>query len=358
MEISIKFKDKEKIGNMKVIRGFASDNNAGVHPEILKAIHEVNQGHVIAYGDDPHTAQAVDKFKEHFGEEIDVYFVFNGTAANVLGITALTRSFNSIICSDLAHLHVDECGAPEKYTGCKLLTVPSPDGKLTVEGIRRHLHGFDFEHHAQPKVVSITQATEMGTVYRPQEIRLIADLVHSYDMYLHMDGARLSNAAVSLNCDFRDITIKAGVDILSFGGTKNGVMFGEAIVFFNKNLTRDFKYIRKQGMQLGSKMRFISAQFQALLSNNLWRRNASHANEMAKYLEEKVKSISRVKITQPVEANAVFAILPPEFIPELQKHFFFYVWDETTSEVRWMTAFDTTREDIDGFVEILKKVLG
>ena len=343
---------------MKISRGFASDNNAGVHPEILKAIDEVNQGHVIAYGDDPYTAQAIDKFKEHFGNDIDVYFVFNGTAANVLGITALTRSFNSIICSDLAHLHVDECGAPEKYTGCKLLTVPSPDGKLTVEGIQGHLHGFDFEHHAQPKVVSITQVTEMGTVYRPEEIREIADLVHSYNMYLHMDGARLSNAAVSLNCGFRNITVEAGVDVLSFGGTKNGMMFGEAVVFFNKNLTGDFKYIRKQGMQLGSKMRFISAQFNALLSNDLWRRNAKHSNDMAKYLEEKVKHIPKIKITQLVEANAVFAILPAESIPELQKQFFFYVWDETTSEVRWMTSFDTTKEDIDRFALTLENILG
>ena len=343
---------------MKISRGFASDNNAGVHPEILKAIDEVNQGHVIAYGDDPYTAQAIDKFKEHFGNDIDVYFVFNGTAANVLGITALTRSFNSIICSDLAHLHVDECGAPEKYTGCKLLTVPSPDGKLTIGGIQGHLHGFDFEHHAQPKVVSITQVTEMGTVYRPEEIREIADLVHSYNMYLHMDGARLSNAAVSLNCGFRNITVEAGVDVLSFGGTKNGMMFGEAIVFFNKNLTGDFKYIRKQGMQLGSKMRFISAQFNALLSNDLWRRNAKHSNDMAGYLEEKVKHIPGIKITQPVEANAVFAILPAESIPELQKQFFFYVWDETTSEVRWMTSFDTTKEDIDRFAQTLENILG
>jgi threonine aldolase len=343
---------------MKISRGFASDNNAGVHPEILKAIDEVNQGHVIAYGDDPYTAQAIDKFKEHFGNDIDVYFVFNGTAANVLGITALTRSFNSIICSDLAHLQVDECGAPEKYTGCKLLTVPSPDGKLNVDGIQRHLHGFDFEHHAQPKVVSITQVTEMGTVYRPEEIREIADLVHSYNMYLHMDGARLSNAAVSLNCGFRNITVEAGVDVLSFGGTKNGMMFGEAIVFFNKNLTGDFKYIRKQGMQLGSKMRFISAQFNALLSNDLWRRNAKHSNDMAGYLEEKVKHIPGIKITQPVEANAVFAILPAESIPELQKQFFFYVWDETTSEVRWMTSFDTTKEDIDRFAQTLENILG
>lgn len=337
-------------------RGFASDNNAGIHPDILKAIENVNRGHVVAYGDDPYTTSAIEKFKVHFGTNIDVYFVFNGTAANVLGITAITRSYNSIICSDLAHLHVDECGAPEKYTGCKLLAIPSGDGKLTIDGIQKHLHGFGFEHHAQPKVVSITQSTEMGTVYRPEEIHKIAKLVHRHDMFLHMDGARIANAAASLNCTFREMTMDAGVDVLSFGGTKNGMMLGEAVIFFNKNV-QDFKYIRKQGMQLGSKMRFVAAQFDALLSDDLWLKNASHANTMAKYLEEKVKKIPQIKITQPVEANAVFAIVPKKSIPKLQNKFFFYVWDESTSEVRWMTAFDTKKEDIDNFARIIKKVL-
>jgi threonine aldolase len=336
-------------------RGFASDNNAGVHPEILTKMEEVNVGHVISYGDDPYTPQAIELFKNHFGEDIDVYFVFNGTAANVLGINTMTQSYNSVICSDLAHLHVDECGAPEKYTGCKLLTVLSPDGKLSPEGIQPHLHGFGFEHHAQPKIVSITQSTEMGTVYSIEEIKKISDLTHEYNLYLHMDGARIANAAVSLNCGFREITTQAGVDILSFGGTKNGMMFGEAVIFFNPSLSEDFKYVRKQGMQLGSKMRFISAQFLALLEGDLWLRNAKHANTMAKYLEKKVREISQITITQPVEANAVFAILPKKIIPELQKEFFFYVWNEVTSEVRWMTSYDTTREDIDQFVQAVKR---
>lgn len=336
-------------------RGFASDNNAGVHPEIFKKMAEVNTGHVISYGDDPYTPQAIALFKKYLGKEIDVYFVFNGTAANVLGITTVTQSFNAVICSDLAHLHVDECGAPEKYTGCKLLTVLSPDGKLTPEGIRSHLHGFGFEHHAQPKIVSITQSTEMGTVYSISEIKEITDLAHKHDLYVHMDGARIANAAVSLDCSFKELTTQAGVDILSFGGTKNGMMFGEAVVFFNPSLSRDFKYIRKQGMQLGSKMRFISAQFLALLEGDLWLRNARHANTMAKYLEDKVREISQISITQPVEANAVFAILPKEMISELQKKFFFYVWNETTSEVRWMTSYNTTTEDIDQFIRELKQ---
>jgi len=339
---------------MKIRREFASDNNAGIHPRILKAIQNVNLGHTIAYGDDPYTAEAIQLFKKHFGDNIDVYFVFNGTAANVLGIKALTDSFHSIICSDLAHLHVDECGAPEKYTGCKLLTVPSPDGKLTADGIGVHLHGFDFEHHAQPKMISITQSSEMGTVYRIEEIRKLAELAHSLDMYLHVDGARIANAAAFLNCNFREMIADTGVDVLSFGGTKNGMMLGEAVVFFRPELTSHFKYIRKQGMQLGSKMRFISAQFQALLSGDLWLKNAQHANKMARELADKISGFSRIQITQPVEANAVFAIIPKECIPVLQEKFFFYVWNETTSEVRWMTAFDTTSEDIDAFVAELK----
>jgi threonine aldolase len=342
---------------MKIRREFASDNNAGVHPRIMEAIQAVNFGHTIAYGDDPYTAEAIKLFKTHFGDKIDVYFVFNGTAANVLGIKTLTDSYHSIICSDLAHLHVDECGAPEKYTGGKLLTVPSPDGKLNAEGIGVHLHGFDFEHHSQPKLISITQSTEMGTVYRIEEIKKMADLAHSLDMYLHIDGARIANAAAFLNCSFCEMITETGVDVLSFGGTKNGMMVGEAVIFFRPELTGHFKYIRKQGMQLGSKMRFISAQFKALLNGDLWLKNACHANKMARELADKISGFSRIQITQPVEANAVFAIIPKESIPLLQEKFFFYIWNEKTSEVRWMTAFDTTSQDIDAFVAELKKQL-
>jgi threonine aldolase len=336
-------------------RGFASDNNAGVHPEILKAIENVNQGHTIAYGDDPYTDEATKKIKQIFGEECEVFFVFIGTAANVLGLDAVTQPYNSIICAETAHIHVDECGAPEKFTGCKLLSVETEDGKLSVEGIKKHMHGFGFEHHSQPKVISITQASEMGTVYTVEEIRRITEYAHSLGLLVHMDGARISNAAVSLGKSFKEFTVDAGVDVLSFGGTKNGMMYGEAVIFFNKDLAHDFKYRRKQGMQLASKMRYISAQFSAFLSNDLWKRNAEHANHMAKLLEQEVSRIKGITITQKVEANGVFAIIPKELIPILQKEFFFYIWNEERSEVRWMTSFDTEEGDIMGFVDLLRK---
>lgn len=342
---------------MKNLRGFASDNNSGVHPEILDAINSVNVGHTIGYGDDQYTKRAVEKLKEVFGHYADVYFVFIGTAANVLGLTAVTRSYNSIICAESSHVHQDECGAPENYSGCKLLSVPTTDGKLTVEGINHHMYGFGFEHHSQPKVISITQATEMGTVYSPEEIREISDFAHKHQMIVHMDGARIANAAAALGSGFKEITGDLGVDVLSFGGTKNGMMYGEAVIFFNKELSEDFKYIRKQGMQLASKMRFIGAQFEAYLSNDLWKKNAEHANKMARILADEVNKIPQVRITQKVESNGVFAIIPREVIPILQKEFFFYIWNEAISEVRWMTSFDTTEEDIQKFIEVLKGLL-
>ena len=336
-------------------RGFASDNNAGVHPVILKAMEEVNPGHVVAYGDDPYTISTTRKMKNIFGPDSEIFFVFIGTAANVLGLSSLTQPYHAVICPDTAHIHVDECGAPEKFTGCKLLTVKTPDGKLTVELIRQHMHGFGFEHHVQPKVISITQSTEMGTVYSLEEIKEISSFAHANNMFLHMDGARISNAAVSLNADFYDLTGRAGVDVLSFGGTKNGMMYGEAIVFFNRALCNDFKYRRKQGMQLASKMRYIAAQFDAFLSDDLWKINASHANKMAKLLYREVKEIRDIEVTQPVESNAVFARIPGKIISGLQEKYFFYVWDENSSEVRWMCSFDTTEEDITGFVSLLKE---
>lgn len=253
-------------------RGFASDNNAGVHPEIIKAIQNVNEGHTIAYGDDPYTEEATKVIKDIFGEKAEVFFVFIGTAANVLSLDAITQPYHSVICSETAHIHVDECGAPEKFTGCKLLSVETEDGKLNVDGIKKHMHGFGFEHHSQPGVISITQSSEMGTAYSVEEIRKISDYAHQNGLLLHMDGARISNAAVSLNKSFKEFTADAGVDVLSFGGTKNGMMYGEAVIFFDKVLAQDFKYRRKQGMQLASKMRFISTQFLAFLSNDLWKK--------------------------------------------------------------------------------------
>jgi threonine aldolase len=340
-----------------VWRGLASDNHAGIHPDILNAMVAANEGHAVAYGGDLYTDSAVERFREAFGAEVEVYFVFLGTAANVLSLQAATEPYNAVICAASAHIHVDECGAPERHTGCKLLTAATPDGKLTCAGIQEHLHGFGFEHHAQPRVVSITQATEMGTVYRPEEIRAIADLTHAHQMVLHMDGARLANAAAHLNADLRTLTADSGVDILSFGGTKNGMMVGEAIVFFNTELARSFKYRRKQGMQLASKMRFIAAQFDALLSNDLWRRCATHANRMALLLAEELKGLPEIRLSQRVESNGVFAIVPPEIIAPLQAVCPFYVWNEKMSEVRWMTSFDTTEGDIRQFISELKRIL-
>lgn len=338
-------------------RGFASDNNSGVHPVILKAIADANVGHTIAYGDDPYTGIAIQRFRDHFGDDIEVFFVFIGSAANVLGLKALTEPYNAIICSDTAHIHVDECGAPERFTGCKLLTVETPDGKLTVDLVKKHMHGFGFQHHAQPKVISISQASELGTVYKPDEIKALADYAHQHGLYLHMDGARLANAAVSLGINFSQFTKDVGVDLLSFGGTKNGMMYGEAVIFFNPELAKDFMYTRKQGLHLASKMRYISAQFIAYLSDDQWKKTAAHSNRMAQLLAERVGAIPQIRITQRVEANGVFAVVPHDIIPRLQKEYFFYVWDENRSEVRWMTSWDTTEEDIIKFTDKIRELV-
>ncbi len=342
---------------MQIKKGFASDNNSGVHPEILKAMEAANHGHVVGYGNDVHTQKAIAIFKEKFGEETEVFFVFNGTGANVLGLSTVTHSFNSVICAETAHIQEDECGAPEKFTGCKLLPVEPVNGKLTPEAIQRHLKGFDFEHHSQPRVISISQVTEMGTVYQPEEIKALAELAHRNNMLLHIDGARIANAAVALNLDFKAFTKDCGVDILSFGGTKNGMMMGEAVLFFNPGLTPLTKYIRKQSMQLYSKMRFVGAQFIAYFENDLWKETATHANKMAKLLEAEVAKIPEITITQPVNANGVFAIVPRKIIDPLQERFFFYIWNDVTSEVRWMTSFDTTEDEIYEFTGLIKELI-
>jgi len=338
-------------------RGFASDNNSGIHPEILKALSAANEGHAVGYGGDVLTAMAINRFKLEFGEQTDVYFVFNGTGANVLSLSTLTRSFHSVICAETAHIQVDECGAPEKFTGSKLLPVTTVKGKITPEGIAKYLHGFDFEHHSQPGIISISQVTELGTVYTVQEIKAITSLAHQYGLFVHMDGARIANAAVALNLPFRTFTVDAGIDVLSFGGTKNGMMMGEAVLFFNPELSKHTKYIRKQSMQLYSKMRFVSAQFLAYFENELWKQNATHSNKMAKLLEKQVREIPAIQLTQDVEANGVFAIVPREIIPQLQEKYFFYMWDEHRSEVRWMTSFDTQEEDIVNFTALIKSLV-
>lgn len=338
-------------------RGFASDNNAGVHPEVLQAILKANTGHVTGYGHDVYTERARELFREHLGVSTDVWFVFTGTAANVMSLSAVTRSWNSVIVASTAHLEEDECGAPEKFSGCKILTVETDNGKIHPDSISRHVHGFDFEHHSQPKVVSITQSTEMGTVYQVSEIRDIAAYVHSKGMLLHMDGARIANAAVSLGIPLKAFTTDAGVDLLSFGGTKNGMMYGEAVCFLKPGLEQDFKYMRKQAMQLASKMRFISAQYLAYFSNDLWKRCASHSNRMASVLAEKLRQTDGIKISQKVESNGVFAIIPAEVAEKVRKQTFFYPWNEKISEYRLMCSWDTTEGDIDDLVALFKKEL-
>lgn len=307
-----------------------------------------------SYGADEITSRVVKKFKSLFGDDTEVFFVYNGTGANVLGLTAATQSFNAIVCSELAHINVDESTAPEKFTGCKLIGLPTTNGKIYADQVENRIQRLGDQHHPQAKVISISQSTEYSTVYTAEEVKSLSEIAKKYNFYLHMDGARISNAAVSLGQDFRNFTKDAGVDVLSFGGTKNGMMFGEAVVFFNPAVAKQFAYIRKQGMQLHSKMRFITAQFDALLSNDLWKRSASHANSMAKRLEHALRQIPQIKVTQAVDGNGVFAIIPKEITEALQQEFFFYVWNDRTNECRLMCSFDTTEKEVDQFAEKAK----
>jgi threonine aldolase len=338
---------------MKPSRSFASDNNAVVHPEVMEAIRRANEGHAIGYGDDAQTEAAIAKFREHFGDDVAVFFVFNGTAANVLSLQALTRPFHAVLCPELSHIYTDECGAPEKFTGCKLIPLAAPTGKLTLEVVAAAYHGIGDQHHVQPRVISITQSTEMGTVYKPEEIEALAGFAHERRMFLHMDGARISNAAAAQGLALRQATRDLGVDVLSFGGTKNGILGGEAVVFFNRAFSADFLYLRKQSMQLASKMRFIAAQFEALLTNDLWRRSAEHANRMARVLEAELRRIPRVKIAWTVEANGVFAQIPQPAIEAIKNRYFFYPWIEEECIVRWMCSFDTTEDDVKEFAKVV-----
>lgn len=337
--------------------GFGSDNHSGVHPDILNALENINDGYVVAYGHDEYTTKAVEQLKSVFGGQTAIFFVYNGTAANILGLRNVTDSFHSILCAECAHLTVHECCGPENYIGCKLVTIPTSDGKLTVDLIEPSLMGIGDPHMAQPHVVSITQATERGTVYRPGEIRQLADFAHAKGMVVHMDGARLCNAAAFLKVGLNDICGKVGVDVLSFGGTKNGMMYGEAVVFFDKALAKNFEFIRKQGMQLTSKMRYISAQFSAFLSHDLWLRNALHANAMAQLLARQLEGLPEVQITQKVEANMVYATIPNRCIKKLQKHYYFHRFNERTCEVRLMCSFTTTSDDVLAFAEAIRKTI-
>lgn len=339
------------------VRGFASDNYSGVHPEVLAALAAANEGHQVSYGEDDYTARLQQLMEEHFGEGIECFPVFNGTGANVLSLQSLLPRWGAVICASTAHINMDENGAPERIGGIKLLQVPTADGKLTPELIDREAWGWGDEHRAQPLAVSITQTTELGTCYTPEEVRAIAEHVHSKGMKLHMDGARLANAAAHLNVPLRSFTRDAGVDILSFGGTKNGLLFGEVVVALNPAAAQGLIYLRKMNMQLASKMRFMSAQFIALLEGDLWLRSASHANAMAARLRAGVESIPGVELSQKTESNGVFAILPAGVADRLRESFRFYDWNEAAREVRWMCSFDTTEDDVDSFIAAIKREL-
>jgi len=340
-------------------RGFASDNYAGVHPEVLQALTDANEGHQVSYGEDDYTTKLTDVIREHFGARSEVFPVFNGTGANVLSLTAMMPRWGAVICSSLAHIHTDEGGAPERVSGLKLYPVSHHQGKITPEDIATEAFGFGDEHRAQPAVVSITQSTELGTVYMPSEVKDIADFTHDHGMLLHMDGARLWNAAASLGVPFSAFTSDVGVDIVSLGGTKNGIMGAEAILVINPEAVDGLIYLRKMSMQLASKMRFVSAQLLALFENGLGLRSATHANTMAQRLrnslEEGIASgaLSGLSFSAPTQANAVFAVLDPEVSDRIRQTFRFYDWDRAVGEVRWMCSFDTTEEDIERFVETI-----
>ncbi|MCU1454560.1 MAG: Low-specificity L-threonine aldolase [Acidimicrobiales bacterium] len=328
---------------------FASDNAAGVHPAVLEALVAANQGHALAYGADAWTARATAQFRDLLGVDAEVVFTWGGTGANVVGLQCLLAPWQAVICPASAHIAVDECGAPERFTGCKLIDVPTEDGKLRPEQVERELHGVGDEHHVQPRVVSITQSTEMGTLYSPAEIAALADVAHANSLLLHVDGARIGNAVAALDEDLRRVIVDPGVDVLTFGGTKNGLMYGEAVVFVDPALGVNAHFVRKQAAQLPSKMRFVAAQFEALLSDDLWLRNARHANAMAALLAERIAPIDGVELLHPPQVNAVFARVPAAALAPLADWSFFWVWDQEQSVVRWMCSFDTTEADVERF---------
>lgn len=338
------------------MRSFASDNNSGVHPLIMDALLKANDNHAVGYGDDPWTAAATAKLKEVFGELASPFFVFNGTGANSVALQAVTRSFNSILCAETAHINVDECGAPARMTGCTMVTIPTPDGKLTPELIKPHLHNFGVCHHSQPKAVYISQVSELGTVYSIEEVKAIADLLHAHAMYLHMDGARLANACAYLKCSMKEVTVDAGVDILSFGGTKNGMMMGEAVISFRPEITENLQYIRKQSAQLASKLRYLSCQFIPYLENNIWLDNATKANNGALRLAGILKQYQQIRFTQKIESNQLFFTIPAEAVKKLQERYYFYMWNEEAGEARLVTSWDTTDQDIEQIAETLKEI--
>lgn len=336
------------------MRGFGSDNHSGVHPEILQALTAANIGHAPSYGTDPLTEKCQQTFKNFFGKTCEAFFVFNGTAANVLALKTMMKSYESCFVTDISHMNLDECGAPEFFAG-KLISVKSVEGKLTVSELEKHFIRLGDQHYTQPRVVSLTQPTEVGTLYSLNEIKEITAWAKKNNLFVHMDGARFTNAVYKLNCSMQQLTVDLGVDVLSFGGTKNGLMFGEAVVILNPALSKDFKYIRKQAAQLPSKTRFIAAQFLAFFNDELYLKIAKHSCDMAQYFFETLNQ--KLKIKYPVQSNALFAEIPQPLVKKLKQQYFFYVWDEKTFECRLMTSWDTQEEDIEGFCKALNEVL-
>jgi threonine aldolase len=338
------------------LKGFGSDNHSGVHPNLLQAIIDSNPDHAPSYGTDSYSEKAIQAFQEIFNFPVDVFFVFNGTAANVVSMRAAAKPFQSIICSDIAHLNVDECGAPEYMSGAKLIPIPNENGKIKCSDIEKQLIRLGDQHFSQPRVLSLTQPTELGTCYSLDEFKQLVEFAHKKNLLVHVDGSRLANAVVSLNTSFKEMITDNKIDILSFGGTKNGLMMGEAIVVFNKSLAQDMKFLRKQSCQLPSKTRFIAAQFEVYLRSGLWKEIASHALKMAELLKQQCLDLKNVKITQPRQSNAVFAKIPQPWVKVLKNKHFFYVWDESTFECRWMTSWDTQPEEIKAFVASMKEL--
>ena len=335
---------------------FMSDNNSGVDPIIMEAIVNINKGHDYSYGTDETTKLAEKRIGELLGKEADVYFVSTGTAANVIGLSGLLRPYEAVVCADTAHINTDECGALEKVSGSKILPIQNKDGKIYKEDVDKLLYSLGDEHQSQPKIISISQTSETGTLYSPEEIKDLADFAHANNMLLHVDGARIANAIVALDSSFKEMISDTGVDLLSFGGTKNGMMIGEAIVSLNKELSTTFKFYRKQGMQLLSKMRFVSAQFIAYIENDLWRKNAAHANHMGRYFADELIKFPGIELESEIKTNMIFVHLEKDLIEKLQEQFEFYVLDEETSLIRLVTSFDTTKEDIDKFIDAIKNI--
>jgi len=346
------------------MHSFASDNNSGVHPAVIDALAAANTGHALAYGDDPWTQAAEASFRRVFGTDCQAFFTFLGTGANVLSLASLTRPYHAVVCAETAHINVDECGAPERNLGCKLFALPHEHGRISPGDVLPVLHHLGNQHHNQPRVISITQCTELGALYTLEEVRALADLAHGHGMFLHMDGARLGNAAAALGVGLKEMTADCGVDALSFGGTKNGLMFGEAVVLFPRALEAGageaMRFLRKQSMQLASKMRYVAVQFSTLLDSGLWLANARNANAMASLLAREAATIPGVVITRPVQSNAVFATIPGQVVEAVRKEHFFYVWNPEPAdrpEVRWMCSYDTTEADVRGFVAALRQIL-